>query len=288
MLLTDKNKCFIIHDMGRPKGSKNGIRQLIEKTCEICVRAFQVEPYRATARFCSRSCQAAGHSKELLKPEERRCRYCEIVFVVTPSSEKIYCTRKCASKAHGAKVTGTHLSTVYISSICPICAKSFSARKTLYQKFCSRKCANVSYQRTITLSCQICEKPFTVRAKLSDQKFCSRTCRTIGIGKTESYIERAFAAGLESVGIEAHAQYPIGPYTLDFAIPERRIVIECDGNYWHSRPECIKRDRRKDKFLTARGWDVLRFSETDINAELNECLLRVRQALSKEDSAKLS
>lgn len=267
--------------MGRPKGSKNGIRRLIEKTCETCSRVFQVEPYQTNARFCSRPCQAVGHSKEMVKQQNRQCEFCHTAFIVAPSNVKKYCSRQCASKAHGSKIIGTRASTICVSKICKICSSSFSARATLRQTFCSRACANISYQRRITLSCQICHKSFTVRAKRSNQKYCSRSCRTIGIGKTESYIEKAFAAALTSIALPYCSQYALGPYTIDFAIPEYHIAIECDGDYWHSQPSCIARDRRKDKYLMNLGWQVLRFSETEINTDLDRCLTVIKQALSQ-------
>jgi len=117
--------------------------------------------------------------------------------------------------------------------------------------------------------------------KTISPKYCSRICRTVDIGKTESYIEKAFAAGLAAAGIRAQAQYGIGPYVVDFAIQELQIVIECDGDYWHSQPECIKRDRRKDTYLAARGWRVLRFSETAINTDMEQCLMRVKSVLAE-------
>ena len=266
--------------MGRPKGSKNGIRRLIERTCETCSRVFQVEPYQINARFCSRLCQAVGHSKEMLKSQSRQCELCHRSFIVAPSTAQKYCSQECASKTHGSKVIGTRASTIYVSKICKICSSPFSARASLHQIFCSRACANISYQRRITLSCQICHESFTVRTKRSNQKYCSRSCRTIGIGKTESYIEKAFAAALISIDLPYYSQYALGPYTIDFAIPEKHIAIECDGDYWHSLPACIKRDRRKDKYLSNLGWRVLRFSETEINTDVARCLTIVEKAVS--------
>lgn len=88
------------------------------------------------------------------------------------------------------------------------------------------------------------------------------------------------SAGLSSRGIDTIPQYAIGPYVVDFAIPDHHIVIECDGDYWHSLPTCAARDRRKDKYLTGKGWRVLRFSETYINARLTACLNQVAHAMS--------
>jgi very-short-patch-repair endonuclease len=266
--------------MGRPKGSKNGVRRIVEKVCETCSTTFRVEPYRVSARFCSRACQAKGHSKELFRQQERHCRQCGTVFMARPAAQKIYCSQQCASRAHGVKVRGTRSTTVIDSSTCPICGADFAVRKSLHQKYCSRPCANKSYERRITLTCQVCQKRFDTRAKHQDQKYCSRTCRTIGIGKTESHIEKLFANALATAGIIAVQQVAVWHYTLDFAIPDQMIAIECDGDYWHSLPECVRRDRRKDRFLLSRGWRVLRFSETALNSNLNKCIEIVKQALA--------
>jgi very-short-patch-repair endonuclease len=80
------------------------------------------------------------------------------------------------------------------------------------------------------------------------------------------------AANLIKNGIVAVPQYPFGPYTIDFAIPDYRIAIECDGDYWHSLPQSIARDKRKDKFINGKGWLVLRFTETRLTTDLSSCV----------------
>src|SRR5262249_37290343 len=99
--------------------------------------------YRSNARFCSRICQAIGHAKEMGKPQERQCRLCGKVFIVEPSNTKIYCSRDCASKAHGPKVTGQRISTLYNSSNCPACGKQFSSRATLNFTTVQKTCAKL-------------------------------------------------------------------------------------------------------------------------------------------------
>lgn len=265
--------------MGRPKGSKNGVRCFINKQCEICLRDFQTELHRRQARFCSRLCKDAGHSKDLLRQQERKCLECSDSFTAKPSDKKIYCSQNCARQAHGKKVSGRRPFTLMATKTCQICNEQFTVRKSLGQKFCSLRCANKSFERRITLVCQVCSITYTVRARCHKQKYCGRTCRTVGIGKTESYLERRFADALSSAGIAAQKQFPIGTYTADFAIPESKIVIECDGDYWHSLPDCIKRDKRKDKFLLNNNWRVLRFPEHLINKDINSCVMTVKQML---------
>lgn len=261
--------------MGRPKGSKNGVRQLIDKSCETCGTSFQVEPYRVSARFCSRACQATWHAKELFRQELRHCRVCGESFMARPAKTKAYCSASCASREHGAKTSHPYKGHTNIQRICPICNTSFTTHSAKPKTYCSKQCIDRSFERRIDLVCQVCHKVFNIRTKFSDQKYCSRTCRTVGIGKTESYLERKMASGLSLAGIDAVPQFAIGPYTVDFALPVSKVVIECDGDYWHSLPKCAARDRRKDTYLTNRGWRVLRFSETTINTDLTSCIQQI-------------
>ena len=265
--------------MGRPKGSKNGIRKTIYRTCEICGVSFQVDPYRVDARFCSVNCKNKGHVKDLFHQELRKCLNCGKEFMARPSDKKQYCCIGCAS--HYQKTTGIGLKTSaqMVEKVCPVCERTFTSRKTLYAKYCSKDCANKSFERRITLTCQICGKKYVRRAKFNDQKTCSRACRTIAIGKTESYLEKKMANGLEKADIRFEKQFPIWHYTVDFAVPEKKLIIECDGEYWHSLPQSVRRDIRKDKYLSEKGWHVLRFRESEINLQLDKCLQEIKRVL---------
>lgn len=56
-------------------------------------------------------------------------------------------------------------------------------------------------------------------------------------------------------------------FLVDFYIPEADLIIECDGNYWHSLDEVKKRDKTKNAYLTTCDFQLLRLSETEINNE---------------------
>ena len=49
------------------------------------------------------------------------------------------------------------------------------------------------------------------------------------------------------------------------------LVIECDGDYWHNKKGAAEKDGRKTINLTDRGYTVLRFTETDLINNLDEC-----------------
>ena len=49
--------------------------------------------------------------------------------------------------------------------------------------------------------------------------------------------------------------------------PEINIVVECDGFAYHSDKETYKSDRQRDRALKSAGYDVLRFSGSEIVAD---------------------
>jgi very-short-patch-repair endonuclease len=66
-------------------------------------------------------------------------------------------------------------------------------------------------------------------------------------------------------------QHPIGPYIADFACPLSRVVVEVDGGT-HSTDLERAYDRRRDAYMRARGWQVIRVSNEDVYKHLTETL----------------
>lgn len=66
---------------------------------------------------------------------------------------------------------------------------------------------------------------------------------------------------------------PYVHYHLDLAHVELRLCIEVDGK---SHRKTQDRDYRKDTFLTARGWTVLRVTNDEVNTALDEVLDTVK------------
>lgn len=66
-------------------------------------------------------------------------------------------------------------------------------------------------------------------------------------------------------GYKFRRQRPIGPYIVDVACLERRVVVEADGGQ-HADSE---KDVRRSAWLRRHGWHVVRFWNNDIltNAE---------------------
>jgi very-short-patch-repair endonuclease len=64
--------------------------------------------------------------------------------------------------------------------------------------------------------------------------------------------------------------YSTSPYLLDFAYPEIGVDLEADGDFWHSDPESIDRDKNRDANLATMGWRVIRIKESALNGAVDE------------------
>ncbi len=62
-------------------------------------------------------------------------------------------------------------------------------------------------------------------------------------------------------------QYPLLGCIVDFACPEKRLVVELDGSQ-HALPHHRDPDRQRDAALATAGWTVLRFWNDD---DLTDC-----------------
>lgn len=96
----------------------------------------------------------------------------------------------------------------------------------------------------------------------------------------ETAIESLMYAELERRNVPFVKQQIVdGLYYVDALVPGARIVVECDGEYWHSLPDAKRRDPKKDKYLKSRGYRVFRFPEAAIHADVKACVDQIVTAL---------
>jgi very-short-patch-repair endonuclease len=70
-------------------------------------------------------------------------------------------------------------------------------------------------------------------------------------------------------------QHQLGPFIADFYCHAARLVVEVDGPAHNSRTE---RDLRRDQWLGAHGYNVLRFDNPRVWWNLPEVLEEIAQA----------
>lgn len=86
-------------------------------------------------------------------------------------------------------------------------------------------------------------------------------------------IERIMMAALNDAGIAYEFQFAVGEkFLCDFAFPDHMLIVECDGEYWHSTPRQKRQDASKDAYLQACGYIVMRFSGTQIRENIHACI----------------
>jgi very-short-patch-repair endonuclease len=83
---------------------------------------------------------------------------------------------------------------------------------------------------------------------------------------------------LKPLGFHFRRQAPIGPYIVDFVSFKSRLVIEADGGQ-HNLPEGIESDRARDSCLRSQGFQILRFWNSDIDANLEGVMETIFSAL---------
>jgi very-short-patch-repair endonuclease len=67
-------------------------------------------------------------------------------------------------------------------------------------------------------------------------------------------------------------------YRIDWAVkrPGKPLIfVECDGHEFHTRPEHVERDRRRDSFIAKAGIKLFRFTGAQIFGNAEGFALRV-------------
>jgi very-short-patch-repair endonuclease len=96
--------------------------------------------------------------------------------------------------------------------------------------------------------------------------FCSRQCLgSYTVRYKQNRISKPEQAFLDEVALVVpfviRRQEPLGGFVADGYIAEHRLVIEFDGEYWHSFSNVQAKDRRKDAAYSAIGLRVVHVPE---------------------------
>jgi len=77
---------------------------------------------------------------------------------------------------------------------------------------------------------------------------------------SESVFEKNVAEYLVSKGYNIRQQWEVGAYRVDMIaiFQDKKIIIECDGEKWHSTEEQIRQDMERQNVLERCGWEFVR------------------------------
>lgn len=102
-------------------------------------------------------------------------------------------------------------------------------------------------------------------------------------GNGYTYIEKLLCEYLAEINVCAKFNHRVGSKWVDFAVVDKMIAIEADGEFWHSD---IEKEKKRDSYLKERGWEVLHITGSDIVKNPPKCKEMILSALS-ERSCKL-
>ncbi|MFJ7665340.1 endonuclease domain-containing protein [Lysinibacillus sp. NPDC097162] len=243
-------------------------------------------------------CKGCGqHTQKNVKYLRRRLRGGKTDF---------YCSRRCADSAHSLNMKGegnpnfegrfhgqlvTEWSDEKRRAAIEKMKHTFKVRGTVSGANNPRWAGGLQKH-----DCVICGKeseyrPYIHRKILAKEQSptCSQQC-AIALGRRSIVQERTsieikMAEELEAREIEYIEQYNLGDkFRLDFLLPKYSIVIECDGDYWHTLPDVVKRDKSKNAYIKACGYSLYRFWEREINLDIKACVDKVFAEINAKEA----
>lgn len=111
-------------------------------------------------------------------------------------------------------------------------------------------------------------------------KFASLVERAKELRHQQTPAEEAFwdlARNRQVDGLKFRRQHQIGDYIVDFFCNEKKLVVEFDGAV-HGTERMVKHDHKRDAYLKALGYHILRFPNEEISANTEAVLQQIISA----------
>jgi very-short-patch-repair endonuclease len=110
---------------------------------------------------------------------------------------------------------------------------------------------------------------------------------------TSSKLEVEFEDMLKELDIEYERQFRISNKLFDFKIKDKNILIEIDGDFWHSNPEMwpngpvykvqidnARRDIEKNQLAINENYQLIRFWECEVKYKKEDVKNKLRLLFS--------
>jgi|APSaa5957512622_1039677.scaffolds.fasta_scaffold59690_1 very-short-patch-repair endonuclease/endogenous inhibitor of DNA gyrase (YacG/DUF329 family) len=231
--------------------------------------------------------------KNQYKLRKLNCPSCGKIVEGNFSKTRIYCSRKCYDTSRPTAVKNP-----LTKKMCEMCNIEYETKNT-EQRFCNTDCQNEWQSRNKSkFICKTCGTGFGLSKSLADSrdyeiKFCSMKCRNLDpewrksnilaniVQQNNKGLNKLEVAGskiLNELGIEFEEQFLVfDKFLVDVFIPDKNIVIQWDGDYWHGHPTTLKDgipdkrqkrrmdfDKSQDAYMIKAGYTILRYWEHDV------------------------
>jgi G:T-mismatch repair DNA endonuclease (very short patch repair protein) len=115
----------------------------------------------------------------------------------------------------------------------------------------------------------------------------------------ETSIEIFVKEFLESQQIKFVEQKAISFINVDFFVPEKKLVIQCNGDYWHSHPilfpepnqtqkKNLEKDKQTDEIIKKANLHLVKIWENDIETRPGVVKERLSQIMASIDDDEIS
>jgi len=111
----------------------------------------------------------------------------------------------------------------------------------------------------------------------------------------EELIKRGHKEGIDFI----HQYKFMNKFMCDFCFPDKKVVVEVDGDFWHANPKKypdqtklhkhqikdIGRDKSKNAYIAKvdnGSWTMIRLWESDIDKNVIECVDKIEEALKRQ------
>ena len=221
----------------------------------------------------------------------RTCPTCGTTFEVTSKQpDKVFCSISCGQIKPGTRVTKP----------CEHCGKEFTSERRKGRRFCSKACSvKQRWETTPELYAAVRVRSPANRRAASERMKRMNKDRDFRAKSDAARRGRPFAgtrggnghrtpqqmALAQAIGYKMEYAVATGNPSwpcalLDLANPELKIAVEVDGAM-HNTALQKARDAVKEEMLAGLGWTVLRFTNREIDEDLNRVVAEILDCESR-------
>lgn len=251
-------------------------------TCPNCGEEFSYYESQKK-KFCSSDCWYEYNKKIHEETNKRKCKMCGENFV-SKSKDQKFCSRKCSDRHQTLLVGEDNPHFKQVGVVCKQCGIVFYDRTShaKRRKFCSYACFNNYQQKDEQYKIRMSN---VLKKNKEDGKMMSE--------QTMTKPHRLVVEKLKELGIKYQCEYPLKYYLVDIYLSEYDLMIEINGDYWHSNPilgydtngleqkKRIKRDKSKHTYI--QNWfgiEVLYLWEKDILDNIELCMAIINEYIN--------
>lgn len=251
--------------------------------CDNCGNVFYRRQYHIDRQannnqnnFCSIRCQKEYLHKQRF--EERICEICGDSFEASRRSTQRFCSDECQIKWQTTRVGELNPNFTSILTPCSYCGREHYVKPYRFDEqehfFCSVKCRQTWYAEVFSQQDEIKEA--------SRQRILKQL--ESGAFLTETLPQNIVNELLDGMNIEYIREKSFEFFAVDNYIPFYNLVIEVQGDYWHTNPtrftdkitqvqyDRIGRDKAKHSYFKNQyGIEILYLWEYDILHNRNLC-----------------